>query len=80
AENGVGLWPDSGAEPVAEHEVAAGLRAIGYPIPDLATTLRAFQRHWRPAGVDGVADAGTRSRIADLLAALDPAAQHAHHP
>jgi N-acetylmuramoyl-L-alanine amidase len=79
AENGVGLWPGSGAAPVAEAAVAAGLRAIGYPVPDLATTLRAFQRHWRPDAVNGLADAGTRARIADLLAALDPDDPHAHH-
>lgn len=70
ARNGVGLWPEPGGLPVAEDQVEAGLRAIGYPIPDLAVTLRAFQRHWRPARVDGVADAGTRGRIADLLALL----------
>jgi len=80
AENGVGLWPGAGAGPVTEDQVAACLRRIGYPVPDLATTLRAFQRHWRPALVDGAADLGTRSRIADLLAALDPAGQDAHHP
>ena len=80
AENGVGLWPAGGADPLAEAGVEAGLRAIGYPVPDLATTLRAFQRHWRPSRVDGMADAETRSRIADLLLALDPAAQHPHHP
>jgi N-acetylmuramoyl-L-alanine amidase len=73
AENGVGLWPGTGADPVAESAVEAGLRTIGYPIPELATTLRAFQRHWRPARVDGVADLETRARIADLLRTLDPA-------
>ncbi|MBV8916394.1 MAG: N-acetylmuramoyl-L-alanine amidase [Acetobacteraceae bacterium] len=79
AENGVGLWPGAGAEPVSEAGVGAGLQAIGYPVPDLAITLRAFQRHWRPSRVDGIADAETRSRIADLLHALDPDGKQAHH-
>jgi N-acetylmuramoyl-L-alanine amidase len=79
ADHGIGLWPPHAAEPVAEEAVEAGLRAIGYPIPDLATTLRAFQRHWRPSCVDGVADPGTRARIADLLEALDPEATAPHH-
>ncbi|GAC1347924.1 MAG: N-acetylmuramoyl-L-alanine amidase [Acetobacteraceae bacterium] len=80
AQNGVGLWPKPGADPVAEADVAAALTRIGYPIPDLATTLTAVQRHWRPSQVDGIADAETRSRLADLLLALDPDGQDAHHP
>ena len=70
AENGVGLWPPGGADPVSNDAVEASLRRIGYPVPDLGTTLIAFQRHWRPARVDGVADHATRSRIGDLLRAL----------
>ena len=31
--------------------------------PALGAVLRAFQRHWRPAGVTGEADAGTRARL-----------------
>ena len=70
ARNGVGLWPDDGAEPVTEAEVEAALRCIGYPIPELATTLRAFQSHWRPAAVTGEADLATRLRLADVLNAI----------
>jgi N-acetylmuramoyl-L-alanine amidase len=80
AAKGVGLWPAPGADPVPEDAVTAGLQAIGYPIPDLATTLRAFQRHWRPGRVDGQPDGETRLRIADLLHALDPTPRDAHHP
>ncbi len=75
AENGVGLWPGSGAEPVAESAVEAGAAprsATRSPISPRRCV--AFQRHWRPARVDGVADRDTRARIADLLRALDPAA------
>ena len=32
-----------------------------------ATTIRAFQRHWRPERVDGVADGETRARLVGLL-------------
>ena len=52
----------------------AGLTRLGYDSPpsgafDAATTtiVRAFQRHWRPARVDGVADGETRARLIALL-------------
>lgn len=66
AANGVGFWPAAALAPVPD--AAAGLAAVGYPVPDLATTVRAFQRRWRPAAVTGEADAETRGRIADVLA------------
>ncbi|HYZ33367.1 MAG TPA: N-acetylmuramoyl-L-alanine amidase [Crenalkalicoccus sp.] len=64
AANGVGLWPaQDGA--AAEADAPALLAAIGYraelPLPVL---LAAFQRHWRPERVDGLADAGTLGRLA----------------
>ncbi|MBK1661994.1 N-acetylmuramoyl-L-alanine amidase [Paracraurococcus ruber] len=74
AANGVGLWPAAAADPAAEAAadpaaVPALLAAIGYradlPLPLLVT---AFQRHWWPARVDGVADAGTRARMAAVAA------------
>jgi N-acetylmuramoyl-L-alanine amidase len=34
---------------------------------DLAVIVRAFQRHWRPAMVDGVADGETRTQLMALL-------------
>jgi N-acetylmuramoyl-L-alanine amidase len=52
----------------------AGLARLGYDCPpagpfdaDLAVIVRAFQRHWRPARVDGVADGETRARLMALL-------------
>jgi N-acetylmuramoyl-L-alanine amidase len=52
----------------------AGLHRLGYePLPsgtydeDTATVVRAFQRHWRPEGVDGVADGETRARLMAVL-------------
>lgn len=79
ADNGVGLWPkdisDLGTAGVLTDETAmrlvrADLAAIGYRIAahgahdkDLATVLRAFQRHWRQEEINGLADAGTRARL-----------------
>ena len=52
----------------------SGFRQFGYGIADNgvyndATTkvVRAFQRHWRPARVDGCADASTRETLDRLL-------------
>jgi N-acetylmuramoyl-L-alanine amidase len=79
AQSGVGLFPsgpdlgtgDPARDPAALRRVRAQLAGIGYAVaPEggwdeaLATTLRAFQRHWRPEAVTGEADAGTRARIA----------------
>ncbi|WP_027284433.1 N-acetylmuramoyl-L-alanine amidase [Rubritepida flocculans] len=68
---GIGLWPAPAAPP-PEEEARALLGRIGYrtdlPLPVLVT---AFQRHWRPARVDGVADAETRARMAGLLARIE---------
>lgn len=68
ARNGVGLWPT--AEGCAKDDTAALLAAIGYradlPLPVL---LRAFQRHWRPERVDGIADDATLARLATVAAA-----------
>lgn len=69
AANGVGLWPEADGEPVAEPAVAEALGTIGYPVPDLAITLTAFQRHWRPSRVTGEADIGTRARLGAVLRA-----------
>jgi N-acetylmuramoyl-L-alanine amidase len=52
----------------------AGLHRLGYGLPpgggyDEATrlTVEAFQRHWRPERVDGIADGETRARLVGLL-------------
>jgi len=69
AEQGVGLWP-AHIPPVSPGADAAALLArIGYradlPLPML---LRAFQRHWRPMLVDGLADAETLARLSAVAA------------
>lgn len=77
---GVGLWPegvpDSGTLPVPVAQSAqlpAILSTIGYRLEGLAlpVLLRAFQRHWRPEAVTGLADRGTLARalaVARLVA------------
>ena len=84
AANGVGLWPkdvpDLGilgaiSDAAAMAPIRADLAAIGYRVAgegphdqDLATTLRAFQRHWRQETINGLADAGTRARLRAMRA------------
>jgi N-acetylmuramoyl-L-alanine amidase len=52
----------------------AGLTRLGYDCapsgeyePRTTAIVQAFQRHWRPAQVDGIADGGTRARLIALL-------------
>jgi N-acetylmuramoyl-L-alanine amidase len=65
AGHGVGLWPQPAAAPIAE-SAASLLRTWGYDVPDAEAehaALVAFQRHFRPARCDGVADAETLSLL-----------------
>jgi N-acetylmuramoyl-L-alanine amidase len=62
---------DAGLEVVM---LRAFLHRLGYDCPltdvfddDLAAIVTAFQRHWRPKRVDGVADGQTRGRLMPLL-------------
>jgi len=70
------LGPDLGIgdEGLGVHVLQAGLHRLGYePTPtgryDETTriTVEAFQRHWRPAKVDGVADGETRATLMGVL-------------
>jgi N-acetylmuramoyl-L-alanine amidase len=69
AGQGVGLWPAEAAAPAGVEAVPGLLAAIGYradlPLPVL---LSAFQRHWRPARVDGLADEETRGLLRAVAA------------
>ncbi len=63
-----------GEEGAAVFALQAGFTRLGYDLPpsaqfDVATTavVRAFQRHWRPERVDGLADGETRARLIALL-------------
>jgi N-acetylmuramoyl-L-alanine amidase len=65
-----------GAEGAGVFALQAGLTRLGYDCApsgqfDVATTtiVSAFQRHWRPQRVDGVADGETRARLIALLRA-----------
>lgn len=65
-----------GAEGAGVFAFQAGLTRLGYECPpsgqfDSATTtvVSAFQRHWRPHQVDGIADGETRARLIGLLRA-----------
>jgi len=49
------------------HRLGYGLKASGEYDAAVETAVRAFQRHWRPARVDGVADGETRARLVGLL-------------
>ena len=64
----VGLWPAFQA-PAEAASVATRLSEYGYETDDMAKTVAAFQRHFRPARVDGVADGETVGRLAALLEA-----------
>ena len=61
---GIGLWPEAkGANPVP------ALEDFGYDVAGagLVACATAFQRHWRPAKIDGVMDAECQDLLAGLL-------------
>jgi N-acetylmuramoyl-L-alanine amidase len=66
----------AGEESTAVFALQAGLTRLGFDCApsgayDAATTttVTAFQRHWRPSHVDGIADGETRARLMALLRA-----------
>lgn len=65
-----------GDEGTGVFALQAGLTRLGYDSApsgkfddDTATIVTAFQRHWRPQRVDGIADGETRARLVHLLRA-----------
>lgn len=71
-----------GEEGVGVFAFQAGLARLGYDLApsgrfdeDTAVITRAFQRHWRPKRVDGIADGETRARLVALLRAEAEAGQ-----
>ena len=65
-----------GEEGTGVFAMQAGLTRLGYDLPpsgrydeETATVVCAFQRHWRPSKVDGIADGETRARLVALLRA-----------
>jgi N-acetylmuramoyl-L-alanine amidase len=67
---GVGLWPEADGGPagmLAESgDFAADMRRYGYE-NDSVEAVAAFQRHFRPAAVTGIADMETRGRLRNLI-------------
>ncbi|HVM79724.1 MAG TPA: N-acetylmuramoyl-L-alanine amidase [Stellaceae bacterium] len=72
ARAGIGFWPDEEAPPPRDAGAAQEMLAgIGYRMPlsgaldeQTRLVLTAFQRRFRPRGVDGALDAETGARIA----------------
>ncbi len=77
AARGIGLWPvaPAGAVPAidAPWDAQAGplLARYGYECDDVRASVRAFQRHFRPALITGVADADTVGLLLALLEAAE---------
>ncbi len=64
AREGIGLWSDSGAGGITDF--AEAMRRFGYADAS-AEAIQAFQRHFRPANITGIADGETEARLADLV-------------
>jgi len=70
AEGEVGVWPYviGVTQPGDDKELRAMFSKMGYnPECPLEDVITAFQRHWQPGKVDGVADAETWELIRGLL-------------
>tara|TARA_B100000676_G_scaffold307948_1_gene367574 strand:- start:153 stop:845 length:693 start_codon:yes stop_codon:yes gene_type:complete len=57
AVKGIGMWPDRA--PNGPRNVMDALETVGYETLDYARALAAFQRHFRPAEIQGVSDPDT---------------------
>lgn len=67
ARAGVGLWPEADTRNGADQAAAlTALAAIGYDLTDPKAAVRAFQRRYRPARLDGVMDAQTARLVVSL--------------
>jgi N-acetylmuramoyl-L-alanine amidase len=65
---GVGLWPAESADCLMDPEVVRDLLAdYGYETGNLFNTLQAFQRHFRPARVNGRIDFETARLLKGLV-------------
>jgi N-acetylmuramoyl-L-alanine amidase len=64
---GIGLWSDAESVEIPEGvDFAGNMRRFGYADGSEAA-IAAFQRHFRPGAITGIADAQTTARLADLL-------------
>ena len=73
AADGIGIWPDSLAVPVPskKFDAKAELARFGYDVSDIRAALTAFQRHFCPSHITGVADTRTCQQVARVLRSLD---------
>jgi N-acetylmuramoyl-L-alanine amidase len=62
---GIGLWPDR-PTPAGTGTFEADMRTFGYADASLAA-ISAFQQHFRPDDVTGIADAETRALLRTLV-------------
>jgi N-acetylmuramoyl-L-alanine amidase len=70
ARAGIGLWPADADVCDMDPDVSRDrLAAVGYETLDLFATIKAFQRHFRPARVNGRLDFETARRLLGLVAA-----------
>lgn len=67
AKRGIGLWPET--PQTVDGETRELLADYGYDT-DTRQVIAAFQRHFRPARIDGVADAETLSMLGGLIAGI----------
>jgi N-acetylmuramoyl-L-alanine amidase len=74
ADYGIGVWPSPSPRRVSGNpDISDDLKRYGYGLaPDvdipLDKVITAFQRHFRPSCMDGIADAETRALLQALLA------------
>jgi len=88
ARNGIGLWPGAGAAaPPGISDAQAMLATIGYEAPATGSlddetrhVLIAFQRHFRPRGIDGRLDDETGSRLAAVAREVGALRAGRSHP
>jgi N-acetylmuramoyl-L-alanine amidase len=78
AQFGIGAWPETHyrRDRKAALSIEEAFTRFGYGVaPDmdvpLAAVVTAFQRHFRPAKIDGVVDRETEDRLASLVTTLD---------
>ena len=64
---GIGLWPGESSADGTDRDIRALLTDYGYD-PSARQSLSAFQRHFRPARIDGIADDESRRILSALLA------------
>ncbi|MBR85933.1 MAG: N-acetylmuramoyl-L-alanine amidase [Rhodospirillaceae bacterium] len=67
AKKGVGLWPEPILNKITLESFEKSLNDFGYEVVDLRSTITAFQRHYLPDTVSGIADVTTQKTLATLM-------------